>query len=154
MSTPRFTDSAGRTWLIEITGQTVCDLIKYQDVDLRAIFDPDARVIERLTTDVVLLCNVLYVMCKQDCARRGVTDEDFGRSMNRAALDAAEDAIYEALLLFFPRPRQQMLLRTLLGTLTLVKIASSLSRPLIGNDGHTNSPELSESIPEALASVN
>jgi hypothetical protein len=150
MTTPRFTDSAGRTWPIEITVQTVRDLRKYLDVDLLGIIDADSTLMERLSTDPVLLADVLYVTCRRDCQQASVSDEEFGRALGGEAIDHATSAFLEALERFFQNPRQAAVVKHLSGNRKLTTMLSQLMLKL-WNDGPTNQPACLESTPAATA---
>jgi hypothetical protein len=150
MTNPRFIDSAGRTWPIEITVQTVRDLRKALDVDLLSIIDADSTLMERLSTDPVLLADVLYVTCRRDCQQASVSDEEFGRALGGDAIDHATSAFLEAVERFFRNPRQAAMAKYLAGNRRLTVMLSQLVLKL-WNDGHTNPPACSESTHAATA---
>lgn len=150
MNTPRFVDSAGRTWPVEITVQTVRDLRRALNVDLLSIIEPESTLISRLANDPVLLADVLYVTCRQECQVRSVSDEEFGRSLGGEAIDAATTAFLEALERFFQNPRQSMIARHLTGNVKLTRMLSGLVETVL-TAGSTKPPECSASTPAVTA---
>jgi hypothetical protein len=105
----QFKDSQGREWTIDVTiGQIkrVRDLVK---VNLYALFQEEAK---RLFSDPVLLVDTLYVLCQQQAEARKMSDEDFGRIFEGDVLEAAANALLEAVLDFFPSSRRTILRAT------------------------------------------
>ena len=49
-------------------------------VNLLSIMDREAGLLERLSTDPILLADVLFVLVEDEAKAHGVTDEDFGRA--------------------------------------------------------------------------
>jgi hypothetical protein len=105
---PKFTDTTGREWKVEITIATVKRVRnEFNDVDLVNIFD--GGLLQRLANDPVLLCDVLYVICKPQAVERGVTDEQFGEAMGGDTIENATSAFMEGLTAFFHGPRRMLL---------------------------------------------
>jgi len=109
-----FTDNAGRTWAIAINVDVIKRVRGLLNVDLLDILD--GQLIERLYRDPVLLCDVVYAVCKPEADARGVTDEDFGRAMAGDAIEHATKALLQELVGFFPSPRDRANLRRVLET--------------------------------------
>jgi hypothetical protein len=55
----------------------------------------------------VLLCDVLYVVCKQEADKQNVSDVNFGRAMAGDAIEQGTLALLEELALFTPNPRDR-----------------------------------------------
>lgn len=147
---PRFTDKQGRTWPLEITVGTVRDLRRMLDVDLLSINDAEADLIERLSTDAELLCNVLYVVCIQQCKETGVSDEDFGRALDGDAIRDATVSLDEAINRFFQNPRQAAIFKLLMGRKSMtLKMSRLLDH--VWNDAFLKQAESSESTHAASA---
>lgn len=102
-----FKDSEGREWIIEINVAAVKRVRDLLGEDLLQAVGGD--LVERLADDPVLLCDVLYVLCKPKADERGVSDEDFGRSMVGDVIGNATTAFIEELVDFFPAPRRGLL---------------------------------------------
>ena len=106
-----FTDNAGRTWTLAINVDTIRRVRALVDVDLLEAVE--GKLIERLAADPILLCDVIYVICKPEADGRSITDEDFGRSMAGDAIDLATTSLLEELVDFFPKSRRQLLSKAL-----------------------------------------
>ena len=109
-----FTDNAGRTWTIAINVDVLKRVRGLVDVNLLDILD--GQLIERLYRDPVLLCDVVYAVCKPEADARSVSDEDFGRAMAGDAIEQATKALLEELVLFSPSPRDRANLQRVLET--------------------------------------
>lgn len=57
-----FNDNAGRTWTIAINVDTIRRVRSLVSVDLLEAVE--SKLIERLAGDPILLCDVIYVICK------------------------------------------------------------------------------------------
>ncbi|GIK26857.1 MAG: hypothetical protein BroJett006_31030 [Betaproteobacteria bacterium] len=109
-----FTDNAGRTWTLAINVDVLKRVRGLVDVNLLDIID--GKLIERLYRDPVLLCDVVYAVCKPEADARNVSDEDFGRAMAGDAIEQATKALLEELVLFSPSPRDRANLQRVLET--------------------------------------
>jgi hypothetical protein len=76
-----------------------------------------ASLLGRLADDPILLCDVLFAVCRPQAEAAGVTDEDFGRAMAGDAIEAATTALLEDLADFFPGTKRRVL-HKVLGKLT------------------------------------
>jgi hypothetical protein len=108
----------------------------------------------------VLLCDVLFALCKPQADAQGVTDEDFGRAMAGDVIDAATSAFLEELCGFFPKGRRELLAKALgklrhLEAVALEAAGAKLDSPelenrlreLISGGPSGNSPASSGSTP-------
>ena len=109
-----FTDNAGRTWTVAINVDAIKRVRDLLEVDLLEVLD--GKLIEKLYRDPVLLCDVVYAVCKPEADARNVTDEDFGRAMAGDAIEHATKALLEELVLFSPSPRDRANLQRVLET--------------------------------------
>lgn len=73
----------------------------------------EGPLLQRLVSDPILLCDVIYVVCRPQAETAGVSDEDFGRAMAGDAIDAATTAVLEELADFFPGARGEVLRKAL-----------------------------------------
>lgn len=106
-----FTDTLGRTWTIVVNVATIKRVRALCDVDLNAIIEvddgkPSAELLERLSEDPVLLVDVLYAVCKPECDKKNVSDEDFGAAMAGDAIDQATSALLDEVIDFFPEAKR------------------------------------------------
>jgi hypothetical protein len=96
-----FTDTAGRAWTIALSIDAVKRVKHLLHVDLLTPETGDPPVLTRLGTDIILLCDVIFVLVKPQADAAGVTDEEFGAALGGEAIMAAQTAFYEELILFF-----------------------------------------------------
>ena len=114
-----FTDNKGRTWTLEVTVATVKRVRALCRVDLNSIVEldknnkPSAELLERLSSDPVLLVDVLYAICKPQADKLGVSDEDFGEAMAGDAIEYATSALLEEVINFFPESKRMVMQRIL-----------------------------------------
>jgi len=137
-----FKDNADRTWEIAITVASIKRVKAYVEVDL--LDAVEGHLLQKLSLDPVLLCDVIYAVCKPDADKLEITDEQFGQAMAGDAIDRATAALLEELVDFFPQSRRKVL-RTavekfhLLETMAYDKAMERLE-----------SPELEQQMKEAL----
>lgn len=116
----QFTDNAKRDWSLSLN-VNVLKLIKRElDVDLLDL--AHGSVLDRLANDPALLVDVLYLIAKPQADRQGVTAEQFGEAMVGDALDAASEALVDALVEFLPGKKRALLTKLM----TKVKDAEQL----------------------------
>ena len=106
-----FSDNAGRTWTLAVNVDAVRRVRSIVNVDLLEAVE--GKLIEKLVGDPILLCDVIYVICKPEADQRSITDEDFGRSMAGDAIDQATTSLLEELVDFFPKSRRALLTKAL-----------------------------------------
>lgn len=100
-----FTDHAGRTWTVAIHVAAVKRCRALASVDLYGLVDDKFEGLSKLLSDPCGLVDVLYVLCKDEADKLGVSDEDFGRGLGGDSLERATAAFLEELTDFFPDPR-------------------------------------------------
>jgi hypothetical protein len=113
-----FTDTQGRVWTIAITVDAVKRVRALTGTDLLAVAGGD--LLERLSTDPVLLADVLYAVVKPEADAKQVSDADFGRALAGDAIGAATTALLQDVVDFFPAPKRALLAKAL-GKLTEVQ---------------------------------
>ena len=106
-----FKDNADRIWSVTINVDAIKRVRSLLQVDLMEAVE--GKLIERLMADPVLLCDVIYCVCKDEADARGVTDEEFGRAMAGDAIELATTALLEELVDFFPQGKRQLLRKAL-----------------------------------------
>ena len=141
-----FTDNAGRTWTIAINVDAIKRVRGTLDVNLLEVVE--GTLIERLIRDPVLLCDVVYAVCKPEADEKGVSDEEFGRAMAGDAIVHATKALLEELVGFSPSPRDRANLTRVLETTWKVM---DKARDLI--EARLESGELDRVVEQALASA-
>jgi hypothetical protein len=102
-----FTDTQGRVWTIAITVDAVKRVRALTGTDLLAVAGGD--LLERLSTDPVLLADVLYAVVRPEADARQVSDADFGRALAGDVIGAATTALLEDIVDFFPGQKRRLL---------------------------------------------
>lgn len=100
-----FKDNGGRTWNVSVNIGTVKRIKTLAGVDLLQ----DSGLVERLASDYVLLCDILYVVCKPQADQDGVSDEQFAEAIHGDVIEAAADAFVQELVDFFPQAKRTVL---------------------------------------------
>jgi len=123
-----FTDNLGRTWTLVVNVAAIKRVRALCEVDLNAIIEiedgkPAAKLLERLSEDPVLLVDVLYAVCKPECDKKNVTDEDFGAAMAGDAIDLATSALLDEVIDFFPEAKRLAFRKILSATRRFAQIA-------------------------------
>ena len=106
-----FKDNAGRSWTLIVNVAAIKRVRSLLDVNLMEAVEGD--LLEQLSTDPILLCDVVYVLCKPEADQQNVTDEQFGQAMAGDAIEHATTALLEELVDFFPLARRRVLQKAL-----------------------------------------
>ena len=102
--------------------------------------------IERLSSDVLLLVDVLYAAVQPQAERQNISDEQFGEGLAGDVISDATTALLEALVAFFPEPRRR-LLKT-----AAAKYAAVQTKAMEMVQAKLESPELETQLLEKLQS--
>ena len=140
-----FNDNAGRTWTVTINVDSIKRVKSLLDVNLMEVVD--GKLLERLAGDPILLCDVIYAVCKPEADAKNVTDEDFGRAMAGDAIDLATTALLEELVDFVPQGRRSLLRKA------LAKLKTLESMALQAAESRLDSPELEQRMQMELAAM-
>ncbi len=100
--------------------------------------NPTAELLERLSSDPVLLVDVLYAGCKPECAHRNVTDEDFGAAMAGDAIEQATGALLDEVVDFFPEAKRTALRKILAATRRFAALAKKRLEDLLADGKFEN----------------
>ncbi|GAB6184608.1 hypothetical protein [Thermopirellula anaerolimosa] len=136
-----FEDSAGRTWTVAVNVDAVKrvrDLLKEDLLDIE-------QTLPRLLVDPILLCDVVYCVCKPQADAEKISDVDFARAMAGGTIAQAKAALLEELVDFFPEPSQRETLRLAIGKYNQL---SQRVKELV--TARMNSPALAQEIEAAL----
>ncbi len=136
-----FNDNSGRTWTVTINVDAIKRVKSLLDVNLLEAVE--GKLLERFVSAPILLCDVIYCICKPEADAKEITDEDFGKAMAGDAIDCATTALLEELVDFFPPQRRQLL------TKALGKLRKLESMALTAAEARLDSPELEQRM-EAL----
>ncbi len=129
-----FNDNAGRTWTITVNVGAIKRVKSLLSVNLMDAVE--GKLLERLISDPILLCDVIYAVCKPEADAKEISDEDFGRSMAGDAIDFATSALLEELCDFFPQGRRKLLRKA------LEKLRKLESLAMTAAEARLDSPEL------------
>jgi hypothetical protein len=106
-----FADTQGRTWTVTINVDVIRRVRSLLNINLLEAIE--GRLLERLITDPVLLCDILFVVIQPETIAKGISDEDFGRSLGGDVLDVATTALLEELVDFFPSAKRTVFRKAL-----------------------------------------
>ena len=137
-----FKDNAGRSWTITVNVDAIKRVRSLLDVNLMEAVE--GKLLEQLVTDPVLLCDIIYVLCKPKADAQQISDEDFGRAMAGDAVEHATTALLEELVEFFPLPKRRLL------TKALEKLKTLEAKALEVAEKRLDSPELEAEMEAAL----
>jgi len=130
----QFRDNNGRTWEVTVTTATlkrVKSLLHGVDLGKMA---SNGTIYSALADDPILLCDLLYAVCKPEADAAGVSDEDFGRGMAGDAIDDATTALMEGLIDFFPKGRRNLYRKALTKQHVLTEKAIAMIERRIESD--------------------
>lgn len=108
-----FTDNAGRTWTVALNVTALKRVKSLCGVDLLDAVNDGGKLLERLASDPVTLCDLIFAVCKEQSEAKNVTDTDFGSAMAGDPIEAATVALLEELVDFFPKGKREVLRRAL-----------------------------------------
>ena len=114
MST-RFKDAAGREWDLRFTVATFGVVRRELGVNLGDLLKPDhgQALGDLFLEDPGKIGSLMYLVCEDQAKGRGVTPEDFAKSLTPDALWSAFDALLAARVDFSPPPMRAALRRGL-----------------------------------------
>lgn len=100
-----FIDNKGREWILEIHIAAVKRARDILGVNIYKLVDDGLKGLGDLLSDPIQLVDLIFVLCKDQADRQGVTDYDFGSGLYGDAIESARNAFLEELTDFFPDPR-------------------------------------------------
>ena len=101
-------DAEGHAYETRITVAEVRDVKTELGINLMDIATGD--LLQRISEDVILLCDILYVVNRSQAKEYGIDDAQFGRNLYGDALEEATRAFMEEMINFFPHQRTRQLL--------------------------------------------
>jgi len=137
-----FNDNAGRTWTLAINVDAikrVRDLVKVNLLEIA-----DGKLVDRLVSDPILLCDVIYALCKPEADQRTISDSQFGAAMAGDAIDQATTALLEEVVGFFPQARRKVLAKA------MAKLKTLQQTVLDRAEAKIDSPELERELQKLL----
>ena len=140
-----FSDNSGRSWSVAINVECIKRVKSLLDVNL--LDAVDGKLLEQFISDPVLLCDVLFAICKPEADTKNISDEEFGRSMAGDAIDSGTTALLEELVDFFPSGKRQVLSKA------LAKLKTFENKALKAASQRLDDPELEKRMEEAINSI-
>jgi hypothetical protein len=140
-----FKDNAGRSWTIAINVAAIKRVKNLLNVNLMEAVEGD--LLEKLAINPVLLCDVIYAICKPEADAQNITDEQFGAAMAGDAIETATTALLEELIDFFPLAKRQVLHKA------LKKLRAVETRAVEYATAKLDDPELDKQIDDALNGI-
>lgn len=149
---PKFRDSAGTEWAVSLTVGMLERLAEDADLDLDAWMDKPESLGRTFALAPRTIGRVLWVLCAEEAKARGLDGRAFGMLLDRPTIDAASEAFFEAMVLFYPRSSAGKAIRARLPELLARMDAEIERRTNELLDGElsptaTGSPESSGSTP-------
>lgn len=154
-----FATNSGQQWEVCIDVAAVKRVRALLSLDLYGLVDNGATGLNELLSDPVRFVDTIYVLCRVQADRLGVSDEAFGQSLGGDSLAAAADAFLEELIDFFPDSKARANLRRLMvkGREVADRVAAAAERTIAEFDPETvartliassgNAPGISASTP-------
>ncbi|MEO1617639.1 MAG: hypothetical protein AAFV88_17445 [Planctomycetota bacterium] len=103
----KFIDRRGRVWIVDIDNTTLRRVKALTDVRLLDAIDGD--LVTGLSSDPLLLGDVLFAICKPQADQQDVDDEAFAEGLAGDSIDEACKALVDALVAYFPESRRRLL---------------------------------------------
>lgn len=114
-----FTDKTGAAWDIELTVGTARKIKSRLGIDIEnaVTFDTkenpqDASALEKIAKDFILLFDIIFILCENQCRERNITGDQFADLFNGDTIVKATDALLEEII-NFSRPARRKVLRKL-----------------------------------------
>lgn len=140
-----FNDNAARSWTVQVNVDAIKRVRDLAQVNLLEVVE--GKLLERLISDPILLCDVIYCLCKPEADSKSVSDVDFGRAMGGDSIDGATTALLEELVDFFPQAKRRVLAKA------LAKLQKLQTAALAAVETRLDSPELDRQMALRLAQL-
>jgi len=131
----QFTDNTGREWNVRIDVDTIRRVRSSHAIDLAKVFASRDE-LAKLMDDIVVFVDVLATVCGEQMTSRGITPEQFGKSLAGDSIDAAIHAFEEAIIEFLPESKRRIIRRIIDGgrasqAQAMLRIENALNSGLI-----------------------
>ncbi len=107
-----FSDTAGDQWQVRVTLGAVQRCRDIASIDLLTVVGGDA--FAEFVADPVKAATALFAVVKPEADRRGIALDAFLDRLSGDAIQAARDALMDAIVDFFPSPAERRARRNLL----------------------------------------
>ena len=143
-TTPGSPSPGNIVWTVQITVATIKRVQALVGVNLLDVLDSKSHLLEKLSTDPILLCDVLYAICQEQAQAANITDEQFGQALAGDVIDHATTALLQELADFFPAAKRQVLKKA------LAKLRQVEEKALEIASAQLDSPELQQQLEHLL----
>lgn len=107
-----FVDETGRSWSIRIDVSAIRKVRTKRGVDLAKVMGSQEE-LQKLLDDPCLWVDVLWDLIEEQAETQGVIPEAFAHALIGDSFEAANNALIEAIIDFFPSSRREILRRLL-----------------------------------------
>lgn len=137
-----FVDGQERSWELALNVTALKRLRGALNLDLMKALDDHGELLGRLASDPVLLCDALYVLCREQVGSRNMSEEQFGEMIAGETWERACNAFLEELVDFFRGRRAHPALVKLLAKMKqMEKAAATHAEKLLDDPGLTAAME-------------
>lgn len=98
----KFKDSGGREWSLAINVPVMKRVQDRTGYHLGKLFNDDCKILNEITSDAITFGAVLFAMVEPQAVAANVSEDAFLESLSADAIDAAGDALLEAVQDFSP----------------------------------------------------
>jgi hypothetical protein len=92
-------------WKVNLTIGLLGDIKRETGIDLAHIFTDGEKLAEVMFSDTLKIVDAIWLICEPQATAAGVTQEQFLRTLDGEALDAATHAMLLGMTDFFPKAR-------------------------------------------------
>lgn len=110
-----FVDTQSRRWTITVDVGAIRRVRALCGIDLLSIIafkeetqEANTDLLEKLSSDPVLLVDVLYAICKPDADAQNISDEEFGRALSGDIIEDATHILLDEVVDFFPEAKRRV----------------------------------------------
>jgi len=106
---PGFEDLEGRRWRIRLDVGLIERIHQQTGLDFRRVLEDKGAAVLRLADDPQKLCQVLDLCLEEQLEQSGLDKQQLARALDGDTLEAATEALMEAMVRFFPSRRRPLL---------------------------------------------
>lgn len=139
-----FVDKNARAWSIVVNIATVKRVRALCNVNLLELITvddsgkTDSSVLDKLSEDPVLLVDVLYAVCKPEADKLGISDEQFGESLDGDAIEKATENLLDEIVDFFPEAKRKVFRKILDATRRFQRETAEKIKNLVESEAFDN----------------
>ena len=151
-----FVDSQGRSWTIRVDVNSIRRVREATGVDFGKVLI-DKTIMSDLSQDACKLVDVIYILVRPQCESQNVDAESFGAAMVGDPIDAACEALLDAIMDFFPSSRRMPLKAAVEASkrgqkLAMEKLDEAISKGLMDRQINKDIKAMEERLAKALSS--